>query len=86
MTAQNVTFNATEFRVFMFPYYLTQTDIDALLAFDEATIPSEVKDEIRAITPVETVPDVRISRITVWIEYDADNENTVVRNGVVSDD
>ncbi len=87
MTAQNITFDETEFRVFVYHYYMTQAQLDSLLALDDATIPSEVKDEIVANVEIrETVPDVAILRITVWIDYESRESDTLVRSGVIARD
>ncbi len=83
-TSANVTFDSEQFRVFVYPYYLTQAMKDQLLAYSDEVIPPEVKAEIAQITVVETVPTFNISRITVYIRYGDRLGDLLIRSGVIS--
>ncbi len=80
----NVTFDAEQFRVFVYPYYLTQTMKDQLLAYDDSTIPPDVKAEIADVEVVAEVPTFNISRITVYLRYGEREIDLLIRSGVIS--
>lgn len=85
----NVKFNESDqFRVFVYPYYLEQTDIDDILALgdvplSEGGIPDSVLSEVEELDPSPKVNN-DVFRITVWIQYDEEYEKDIVSSGVVT--
>lgn len=87
LTAQNVTFDDTEYRVFIYPYHITEAQRTSLLSTSDDDIPQAVKDEIDNDSYIrETESDLNILRITVWIRYDKATNDSIVRSGVISRD
>lgn len=78
----NIQFNDTgTFRVFMYPYYLEQGDIDTIT--DRGDVPESVLNEVRSLTPSDKENE-DVFRLTVWIQYDQEYEKDIVSSGVVT--
>ena len=85
----NIKFNDSDtFRVFVYPYYLEQGDIDDIMALgdvplSEGGIPESVLNEVESLDPSTKVNN-NVFRITVWIQYDTEYDDDIVSSGVVT--
>lgn len=69
------------FKVFMYPYYLEQDEIDAIT--DREDVPESVLNEVRSLTP-SAKENEDVYRLTVWIQYDQEYDKDIVSSGVVT--
>lgn len=83
--ANNVTFDETQFRVFVYPHYITEAEINNLL--NDLTIPEEIREYISELTPTTNPPDVApLLNISIFIQYDSRDQDVFTRHGVLSRD
>jgi prepilin-type N-terminal cleavage/methylation domain-containing protein len=79
----SIKFDAAEtFKVFLYPYYLDEAEINNILSLND--IPKRVLGEIEDLTPSMGKIDGDIYRVTVWIQYDQDTELDIVSSGVIT--
>lgn len=79
----NVSFNSSEFRVFIMNYNLPQNYKDSL-ALDGA-IPSAVKSVIEDY-PANSATNPELYRVIVWIEYDTEENRIITSKGLLSNE
>lgn len=79
----NVSFDATQFRVFIINYNLPTTYINSLS--NNNNLPTEVR-EIIAGYPTSTSPNPSLLRVIVWIEFDEDTGLTLDLDGLMSNE
>lgn len=82
-TFNGIDFDSTHFKVYIYDYNISAADKTDLLA--NASLPQEVVDEITAID-ASSDPNPGLLRITVWIEYDDDEDQSVVLSGLLIGD
>ena len=76
----NLTLDATLFRVIIYDYNLPQASIDSLVA--DTSIPQEVRDEINLLT-ASTDPNPSLLRVTVWVKYFDDPIGVIALSGLL---
>lgn len=81
----NLSFNSTTFRVFIYNYHLPQSYIDALTDENNTDIPDKVKNYISTLTP-STAAQPDLIRVSVWIQYADEPVGTVNMNGLITDE
>jgi len=79
----NLSLDATEYRVFIYDYNLPQSSIDAL--YGNATIPFEVRTDINNLT-ASSVVNPSLLRISVWVKYYDDPVGTIMISGLIFDE
>ena len=76
----NIAFDSTRYRVFIYDYNLPQSSIDSLSSNE--VIPLEVRNEIDKIT-ASTTPNSNLLRVTVWIQYCDDPVSNTILSGLL---
>ncbi|MEC9484399.1 MAG: hypothetical protein UMR38_00815 [Candidatus Izemoplasma sp.] len=81
----NLSFDDTTYRAFIYDYNLPQAYIDDLTSPSNTDIPPEVKTEIEEIT-ASTDPNPSLLRVTVWIQYEDDPRGVIILSGLITND
>ena len=81
--SNNLTLDATTFRVFIYDYNLPQGEINNI--YGNTAVPIEVRDEINALA-ASTDPDPNLLRVTLWIKYFEDPEGIIILSGLLFDE
>ena len=79
----NVSFEASEFRVFIMNYNLPQSYIDSLVV--NASIPDGVKTIIGNYT-ADSTANPELYKVIIWIEYDIEDNRTLTQEGLISNE
>jgi len=79
----NLSFDATEYRVFIYDYNLPQSSIDGLNG--NGLIPLEVRNDINNLTASSDV-NLTLLRVSVWIQYYDDPVGTIMISGLIFDE
>ena len=79
----NVSFDATEFRVFIVNYNLPSGYISALSA--DSRLPDDVRTVIGNF-PTSTDPNPELYRVIVWIQFDDETARTIFLDGLMSNE
>jgi len=84
----NQTFDATEYKMYMFDYSLTTAEYNQLLA-DESIVP-RVRNHIQNSTDITSTLDGTdlqgVIRVIVWIDYYDDPDQFFVMEGLIADE
>lgn len=81
----NLTFDSTDFRVFLYNYNLPQSYLDELTDENNADIPSKVQSYISTLTASDAAQP-SLMRVSVWIEYAEEPVGTINMNGLITDE
>lgn len=79
----NLSFDNTTFRVFIYDYSLLDTEILTLKT--NLDIPEEVRDDI-ALLSEETIQYDDLMRISVWVRYDDSSFGVTTQTGLIAND
>ena len=79
----NLSFDDTTFRVFIYDYNLPQAYIDDLTT--NTDIPIEVRNYMDTLT-TSSDPNPALLRVSVWLLYADDPRGTVLFNGLITDE
>ena len=79
----NVSFDSTQFRVFIVNYNLPQSYVNSLII--DSRLPVGVQDVISDY-PVSSTANPELYRVIVWIEYDSDTSRVITAKGLLSNE
>lgn len=86
----NNSYDATSFKMYIYPYYLTTTMKNELIDVDSSGLPTNVIAYIETLSVYDPLPAENLQadllNVSVWIQYDDDPVGTVSLNGLITYD
>ena len=81
----NLSFDTTTFRVFVYDYNIDLTEAALDSYFDGSGLPQRAIDGIKSYAEVGTAQP-SLLRVTIWIQYDEEPDDTIILSGLIFDD